>query len=150
MRRWQVTIGIATTALGAAWLAPHLSPVPPDEGAVDVEIETPPEPAPPRVLYIDEDGDGYGGPEVVIDPDLARGGLSTFGGDCDDHDARMHPNAREVAGDGVDQDCDGRDRAASPELIPEIGAPVLEIVAPQPRPEPEPDWDRMVVACGMG
>jgi hypothetical protein len=33
------------------------------------------------------------------------------GGDCDDGEAGVHPEAEEVPGDGVDQDCDGVDAA---------------------------------------
>ncbi|MCB9562369.1 MAG: sulfatase-like hydrolase/transferase [Kofleriaceae bacterium] len=51
--------------------------------------------------------------------DLDRDGTSAVlgGGDCDDRDARRHPGARDVPGNGVDEDCDGADaevRAPSP------------------------------------
>jgi hypothetical protein len=36
------------------------------------------------------------------------------GGDCDDRDPERHPGARDVAGDGIDQDCDGGDAIAPP------------------------------------
>jgi hypothetical protein len=45
---------------------------------------------------IDLDGDHYG-----VGCDL--------GPDCDDTDSKIHPGATDPAGDGVDQDCDGRD-----------------------------------------
>ncbi len=47
----------------------------------------------------DDDGDGYS----------RLGGL-----DCDDGDAAVSPEAVEIPGNGVDEDCDGRDQAPAP------------------------------------
>lgn len=41
---------------------------------------------------VDTDGDGY---DALVD--------------CDDNNAAIHPEAEEVAGDGVDSNCDGED-----------------------------------------
>lgn len=51
---------------------------------------------------LDRDGDGHAG--------------LLGGGDCDDGDPRRSPGARDVPGNGIDEDCSGRDLAAtSPE-----------------------------------
>ncbi|MDY6903917.1 MAG: DNRLRE domain-containing protein, partial [Thermodesulfobacteriota bacterium] len=51
-------------------------------------------------LDVDADGDGY----TIND------------GDCDDTDASIHPDALDICGDGIDQDCSGSD-AICPEDI---------------------------------
>lgn len=43
--------------------------------------------------------------------DLDRDGFSAVfnGGDCDDRDPRVHPRARDIPGNGIDENCSGRD-----------------------------------------
>jgi len=64
---------------------------------------------------IDSDGDGFGDDESeVLLACEAPPGRVEEGGDCDDADASVYPGAAEVADDGVDQDCNGRDAAIEP------------------------------------
>ncbi|HEY5949483.1 MAG TPA: putative metal-binding motif-containing protein [Kofleriaceae bacterium] len=62
--------------------------------------------AAPATFYPDGDGDGFGdmaGGELHCD---APAGFVAKAGDCDDDNAAIHPEGREVC-DAVDNDCDG-------------------------------------------
>jgi len=64
----------------------------------------------PSTWYADADGDGFGDgatSESGCDPSPGYVADAT---DCDDSDATVHPGADEIAGDGIDQDCDGEDQ----------------------------------------
>ncbi len=57
------------------------------------------------VVYVDNDGDGDGNPELPV---LACEGTGvTTGGDCDDNDPARSSRISESCYDGIDNDCDG-------------------------------------------
>ena len=56
-------------------------------------------------FYTDVDGDGYGDDDLPVQACEAGDALAAEGGDCDDRDADIHPDADEVC-DEEDQDCD--------------------------------------------
>ena len=58
------------------------------------------------IWYLDGDGDGYGGDELV-EVCEAPSGYVSVSGDCDDSAPKVSPGAREVCGDYIDNDCDG-------------------------------------------
>jgi hypothetical protein len=57
--------------------------------------------------YADADGDGYGDPGTSAPVCDYGSGWVPGATDCDDTDAGDYPGAREVAGNGDDEDCDG-------------------------------------------
>lgn len=56
-------------------------------------------------LFVDADGDGFGGPAPATTCALGDG-VSAVGGDCDDSNASIFPGVTEVC-NGLDDDCDG-------------------------------------------
>jgi hypothetical protein len=88
----------------------------------DCDGELDEDPIHATVYYLDADGDGHG----QIDSDDWRecapsrklcqpmDGWALTPDDCDDDDETVHPEAEEVCGDGVDQDCDGEDQECGP------------------------------------
>jgi len=62
---------------------------------------------------VDDDGDGFGSvtPLVSLDDDCGDARESDNADDCDDTDAGVNPAATEIAGNGVDENCDGTDAA---------------------------------------
>ncbi|MFA4845352.1 MAG: hypothetical protein WC654_02230 [Patescibacteria group bacterium] len=62
--------------------------------------------------FLDNDGDGYG-QEIKTTADDQPTGYADKGGDCDDANKKINPGVTEdwgMAGDGIDQDCDGDDK----------------------------------------
>ena len=66
------------------------------------------------VFYLDTDGDGFGDPGSPKEDCFVSEGWVSDASDCDDTDAETHPEAPEIADDGVDQDCDGEDSVTPP------------------------------------
>jgi len=56
--------------------------------------------------YVDNDGDGFGNPDMSIQSCDSNLGYVTDNSDCDDSDSTVNPNATEVC-DGIDNNCDG-------------------------------------------
>ena len=80
--------------------------------------------------YADVDGDGYGGERFVEVACDQPEGFFAEAEDCDDLDSDVSPEAVDVCGDGIDQDCDGEDRTGidggSPECAAISCAAILE------------------------
>ena len=55
--------------------------------------------------YPDADGDGYGAQDAGVFSCTALAGAILTGGDCNDADPAVSSGALEVAGDGIDNDC---------------------------------------------
>ncbi|MCP3980454.1 MAG: hypothetical protein GY716_14215, partial [bacterium] len=57
--------------------------------------------------YADTDGDGFGDASSSLEACAQPAGYVSDASDCDDGSALVNPDAVEVCGDGVDNDCDG-------------------------------------------
>jgi hypothetical protein len=58
------------------------------------------------VWYQDEDGDGWGVESDTVTACIAPDSYVDDSGDCDDSDDHVNPDANELCGDHVDNDCD--------------------------------------------
>ena len=56
--------------------------------------------------YADADGDGYGDINTMVQTCIVPAGYVQIGGDCDDINPMIHPNADEYC-NSMDDDCDG-------------------------------------------
>jgi hypothetical protein len=57
--------------------------------------------------YLDADGDGYGTSDTTMMACTEPSSYVSDTSDCNDGDASIHPDAEEICGDGIDNDCDG-------------------------------------------
>ncbi len=55
--------------------------------------------------FEDADADGFGSPDSTLDDCFEPEGYTSDSSDCDDSDDGVNPDAEEICGDGVDQDC---------------------------------------------
>ncbi|MBC7884562.1 MAG: fibronectin type III domain-containing protein [Saprospiraceae bacterium] len=61
--------------------------------------------------YADHDLDGYGTESNFIEicSSYLPSGFSRIGGDCDDNNSFIHPNANEIRCNSIDENCNGKD-----------------------------------------
>ena len=59
----------------------------------------------PEIYYEDLDGDGFGNPDVYVGVCEAPDGFVPNSTDCNDSDASINPDAVEICGDGIDNNC---------------------------------------------
>ena len=60
-------------------------------------------------FYLDADGDGFGDAASAMLACEAPAGSADNGDDCDDAQESVHPQAPEICGDKIDNDCSGAD-----------------------------------------
>lgn len=61
-----------------------------------------------KIFYRDKDGDGWGDPSVTITACTAPRGYVSKSGDCRDNNVLVHPGMKEICGNGIDDNCNGK------------------------------------------
>ncbi len=89
-----------------------------------------------ETAYHDADGDGYGDPDTEAVFCEVPSGWLAMSEDCDDSDASVHPGAKEICDDGIDNDCRGWDAECRE---PQVICATLEYVGAS-RGEGAGDW----------
>jgi len=59
-------------------------------------------------FFADNDGDGFGNPEIIRMACTSPAGFVQIGLDCDDTDPSINPDAIEIPENGIDENCDGQ------------------------------------------
>jgi hypothetical protein len=72
------------------------------------------------LYFEDADGDGYGNPDMSIYLCEAQNGFIPDGTDCLDTDPNVYPNATDIPGNGIDENCDGADGVGVSEWMTEM------------------------------
>ncbi len=67
----------------------------------------------PKTWYPDLDEDGFGASIGVQSACTGPSGYVDNGDDCDDTNPDINPNAEDIPGNGIDEDCDGTDAPAA-------------------------------------
>ncbi len=90
--------------------------------------------------YIDVDEDGYGEDSAVFNQQAcsAPDGYVDNADDCSPFDPTSYPGGTEIAGDGIDQDCDGSDLISEPSSEPSNEPSEEPSSEPSEEPSSEP------------
>lgn len=75
-----------------------------------------------ETYYADLDGDGFGDPNSIFEECEITEELSENSLDCDDTDPNINPDAEEINGNGIDEDCDGMDGSVAIKEIEKLEA----------------------------
>lgn len=62
-----------------------------------------------KTYYTDADGDGFGDEATGAEACAQPQNTVTIGGDCDDKNKLINPNAQDISGNSIDENCDGVD-----------------------------------------